>query len=238
MRPLSSADIATLKPSPSAPSIASPGTRTPSSESSAVSCARSPSLPFIGLASKPVRARGDEEGADPLRPFPAGAGEDDRRLGPGAERDEDLRAGQHPAVTVLFRARRERGRVGAAARLGQRVAAEPFAAGEARQERLLLLLRPPLRDRLAEEAVRDGDDPAHGRVGLAELLAEQAVRDRVEPAAAELLRQRRRPGIPPRRACRRASGAAPRPRPSRGRAGRARGRRARGRSRGSAPARR
>ena len=189
MRPLSRADIATLKPSPSAPSIAESGTRTPSSESSAVSCARRPSLPFIGRASKPGRAGRDEERADPLRPLASRSREDDRRRRPRAERDEDLRASQHPLVAVAFGSGRQRSRVGAAARLGERIAAEPLAACQPGQQRLLLLVAPPLRHRLAEEPVRDRDDPAHRRVGAAELLAEQAVRDRVEPAAVELLRQ-------------------------------------------------
>ena len=59
-----------------------------------------------------------------------------------------------------------------------------------RQPLRLLLRRPPLRDRLAGEAVVHRDDPAHRRVGAAELLHHEAVRDRVEPHAAVLLRQR------------------------------------------------
>ena len=70
MRPLSSADIATLNPSPSSPSIASAGTRTPSRESSAVSCARSPSFPFIGLASKPAEPVGTRNALIPFGPSP------------------------------------------------------------------------------------------------------------------------------------------------------------------------
>ena len=70
MRPLSSADIATLNPSPSGPSIASAGTRTPSSEISAVSCARSPSFPFIGLASKPSAPVGTRNALIPFGPSP------------------------------------------------------------------------------------------------------------------------------------------------------------------------
>ena len=80
--------------------------------------------------------------------------------------------------------------IGAAARLGQRVAAERLAAAHARQPLGLLLLRPPLRDRLAGETVVDRDDPAHRRVGAAELLHHEAVRHRVEPHAAVLLGQR------------------------------------------------
>ena len=157
-----------------------------------MSCARRPSFPFIGRASKPSEAVGTRKALIPFGPCAAGPGEDDRRRGPGAERDEDLRAGQHPVVAVALCARRERCRVRPAAGLGQRVAAERLAAREPRQVLLPLLVGPPLRDRLPVQAVRDGDDPAHGRVGFAELLAEQAVGDGVEPAAAELLGERGR----------------------------------------------
>ena len=70
------------------------------------------------------------------------------------------------------------------------VTAERLAAAHPRQPLRLLLLRPPLRDRLAGEAVVDRDDPAHRRVGAAELLHHDAVRHGVEPHAAVLLRQR------------------------------------------------
>ncbi len=56
IRPLSSADSATFIPPPSSPSTASAGTRTPSSVSSPVSWARSPSLPLIGCAEKPAES--------------------------------------------------------------------------------------------------------------------------------------------------------------------------------------
>ena len=45
IRPLASADMATVKPLPSAPSRAASGTRTSSKVSSAVAWPRSPSLP-------------------------------------------------------------------------------------------------------------------------------------------------------------------------------------------------
>ena len=129
MRPLSSADIATLKPSPSAPSIASAVTRTPSSESSAVSCARRPSFPFIGLASNPSASVGTRNALIPLGPSPP-------------VRANTIAVDAHePSVMKTFdpvsiqpspsrSARRERRRVGAAPGLGQRVAAEPLAARE------------------------------------------------------------------------------------------------------------
>ena len=64
-RPESSADIATLKPSPTSPSSASSPTSTPSSDSSAVSDARSPSLPWIELELKPSESVGTRKAASP-----------------------------------------------------------------------------------------------------------------------------------------------------------------------------
>ena len=108
-----------------------------------MSCARRPSFPFIGRASKPGGLGRDEEGADPLRPLAARPGEDDRRLGPRAERDEDLRAGQHPVVAVAFGSGGQRSRVGAAAGLGERVAAERLAGCQPRQQRRASARRSP-----------------------------------------------------------------------------------------------
>ena len=159
--------------------------------------------------------------------------------GPRAERDEDLRAVDHPPVAVALGARDERRRDREPLPgLGQPVAAERLAAAQPRQPLRLLLLRPPLRDRLAGEPVVDGDDPAHRRVRASELLHDEAVRHRVEPHAAVLLRERTAeeadigelgddPAIHP-FACG----------PTRARAERSRGRRTRAPSRGSAAARR
>ena len=99
--------------------------------------------------------------------------------------------GEHPVVAVALGARLEPARVGARARLGQRVAAERLAGGERGEEARLLLVGAPACDGLAVEAVRDGDDAAHVRVGAADLLDDERVRDHVEPHAAVLLGQRR-----------------------------------------------
>src|SRR5262249_4075162 len=96
-----------------------------------------------------------------------------------------------PAVPVSRGPRLERRRIRPRARLGQRVAAERLAARQSRQPPGALLCRPPLRDRLAHEAVVHRDDAAHGRVGPAELLHDEAVRDRFEAHAAVLGGKRR-----------------------------------------------
>jgi formate hydrogenlyase subunit 4 len=62
----SSALMATLKPSPISPRSASSGTSTASSESSAVSEARRPSLPWIELDEKPSVSVGTRNAASPL----------------------------------------------------------------------------------------------------------------------------------------------------------------------------
>ena len=79
-----------------------------------------------------VRVGRDDEARDAARPGLAGAREDERVRGPRAERDEDLLAADHPVVAVALGARLEPARVGAGARLGQRVAAERLAGGERR----------------------------------------------------------------------------------------------------------
>src|SRR5581483_156920 len=131
------------------------------------------------------------EAREPTRASLAGAREDERRRRPRAERDEDLLAREPPAGAVALRARLEASRVGPGAGLGQRVAAERVAGGERGEQPRALLVGAEARDRLAEEAVRDGDDPPHVRVGAAELLDDERVGSHVEPQAAVLLGERR-----------------------------------------------
>ena len=134
-----------------------------------------------------VRVGRDKEAGDAAGPRRAGAREDERNRRPGAERDERLRARQRPAVAVALRPRRERRGVGAAARLGQRVAPERLARREPGQPLALLLLGAEARDRLADEPHVDRDDSAHGRIRLPELLDDERVRQGVEGGAAVLL---------------------------------------------------
>ena len=190
IRPWSSADIATLKPPPISPSTASAPTRTPSRWSSAVSCARRPSLPLIGRASNPVRARRDDEAGDPARPLFAGSCEHERPRRPRAERDEHLLAAEDEPVAVALGARLERAGIRPGAGLGERVTAELLTCREWRQQAPALLVGAPPGDRLPVQAVRDRDDPPHVRVGSPELLDEERVRDHVQAEPAVLLGQR------------------------------------------------
>src|SRR2546430_14807356 len=97
MRPLSSADIATLKPSPSAPSLLESGTRTPSRKTSAVSCARSPSLPLIGEAEYPEVAGRTGKHGQPPGPSPPPRAEPRARPAPLAGVVDSVQHGSGPA---------------------------------------------------------------------------------------------------------------------------------------------
>ena len=81
------------------------GTRTPSKVSSAVAWPRRPSLPWISRAGQARAVGRHQERGDAAAARAAGAGEDQRDLGPGAVGDEHLRAGRAPS-------RRRRGRPG------------------------------------------------------------------------------------------------------------------------------
>ena len=156
-----------------------------------MSCARRPSLPLIDRASNPAASVGTTKQVIPRGARLAGAGEDECVRRPRAERDEDLLAAQHPVCSVAFGTRLQPAGVGAGAWFGQRVTAELGAVSEARQQARSLFFAAPPGDRLPVEAVRNGDDPAHVRVGAADLLDDQRVRDHVEAHAAVLLGQRR-----------------------------------------------
>src|SRR5207248_478148 len=105
-----------------------------------------------GVAGRRIRLR--EDGVD---------------LGHAGVRDEPLRAVQDVLVAVAARLRAHRGRVGARARLRQRVGGEPLAAREARKEALLLLGGPGELERERPELL-DRDDEAARGADLRELL--------------------------------------------------------------------
>ena len=77
-------------------------------------------------------------------------------------------------------------RVRAGVRLGQGEAAELLAAGEGRQEALLLVLVAELLDRVADERVVDREDDAHVGADPRDLLDHDRVRHHVHPGAAVL----------------------------------------------------
>src|SRR5581483_9906922 len=157
MRPLSSADIATLKPAPTSPRRVRDA-HAVEEELGGVLRAE-PELAVDRPGREALRGRRHEEAGDAARALATRAREDERHACPRAERDEDLRAVDHPRVAVALCARDERRRVRAAARLRQGVATERGAVAQLRQPLRLLRVRAPLRDRLARKAVVDGDDP-------------------------------------------------------------------------------
>ena len=91
---------------------------------------RSPSLPLISRASKPGASVGTRNAVTPRGPGPAGAGEDQRDLGPGAVGDEHLLAGQQPVVAVPVGPGGEVAGVRAGAGLGQPEAGQRLAGGQ------------------------------------------------------------------------------------------------------------
>ena len=98
--------IATLKPSPTSPSIASSPTSTSSSAISAVSEARRPELAVDLLRARSPRwSVGTRKQARPVvLLLGVGLGEDQRDLGEVAERDPHLLAADRPAAVGLRRA--------------------------------------------------------------------------------------------------------------------------------------
>ena len=115
-----------------------------------------------------------------------GLREHDVEAGDAGIRDEALAAVEDVLVAVEPRLGAHRRRVGARARLGQRVRGEPLSAREPRQEALLLLVR--ARELDAERAeLLDGDDQAGRRADLRELLDRDEHHQRASARAAVLL---------------------------------------------------
>ena len=225
MRPLSRADIATLKPSPSAPSRFESGTRTPSRNSFGRVLSPQPELALDLRRREPGRARRHQKARQPASALVAAAGEDERNAGPAPERDEDLRTGEHPVTAVALRACDETCRVGSGSGLRECVAPEralrrqvaaatrasvrrfPTSRSSSRRDRGSPRRCPAPRSRLAR---------APPSVGSTRQCRGPCRRTRSQSS---------RRGNRPRRASRRARGRALRRGPSRARAGRSRGRR-------------
>ena len=213
--------MATLKPSPTSPSIASSGASTSSSEIAAVSDPRRPILWWIGCGWNPGWSVSTGSGEPPVGLLRIGLGEDQRDLGVVAQRDEHLRAVDHPAGVGLAGAGALVGGIGAGVGLGQTEAPEPLARAQLRQVVLLLLARFP----------SAGSTSRRARSGLRSPSASRSSRDRPprRPGRRSGNRARRR---------RTRGGRSPRGSPGRRSSGRARGRsvrcdRSRGRARRS-----
>ncbi len=102
--------------------------------------------------------RHDEGGDALLAGIGIGDGEDDDDMAVLARGDELLGAVEHIVIAVAARAGAQVGGVGAGLRLGQRKAADPFAARKLRQEALLLLLGAEFQDRHAADRAVDAHD--------------------------------------------------------------------------------
>ncbi len=188
IRPLASADMAMEKPLPSGAEHRRGGHADVLEDQFGGGLAAQSELAVDGAAGQAGGVGGHEEGGDPLVAGGVGrAGEEQHDVGPGAVGDEHLAAVDDVVVAVAHRPGREVAGVGAGARLGEAEAADVRAGGEPRQPLPLLLLAPPGRDGLGDEAEGDRDDAAHRGVAAAELLRHQAVREVVAAGSAVLL---------------------------------------------------
>src|SRR5262249_50294891 len=85
-----------------------------------------PELALDARRAESVRLRRDEKARQAAGALSAGSCEHERDPGPRAERDEDLRPGEHPLAPVALGPRPEARRVPARAGLGQRAPAHPL----------------------------------------------------------------------------------------------------------------
>ena len=141
MRPPSSVERAILYPSPSFPMRFASGTSQSVNESSVQAVAWMPSF-FSSLPHfESGRAAFDHQRSDSFFAFCGiGVHIDDRSVGHAAIGDPRLRAVDDVAVALEHRVGRERRRIRASLRFGERVAADFFAAREGREEFLFLLV--------------------------------------------------------------------------------------------------
>jgi hypothetical protein len=131
----------------------------------------------------------DEEGADALvATGRIDAGEDDREPGVRRVRDEVLGAVQHVAVALATGRGGQPAGVGADARLREREAAEPFAAGELGKKATALLFGSLVQDRPADERRVRRVAGARGAARGRHLLERERIRHVVEARTTVLLR--------------------------------------------------
>ena len=179
--------MAMRKPSPSSPSRLSAGMRHESKNTSPVV---EPLMPIFGSmrpTEKPGRSASTTKAEMPECPA-AGVGLREHGVEPGHARvgDEALRAVEDVLVAVPPRLRAHRRRVGARARLGQRVRGQPLARGQLGQEARLLLVRRRQLDRQRAELLHGEDEAARG-AHLRDLLDGDERHQRAGAEAAVLL---------------------------------------------------
>src|SRR6185503_15807360 len=102
--------------------------------------------------------------------------------------DELLASGESPAVAVADRGRRERRRVAAGTRLGERERAEPLAAHEPRQPAAALVGSAVAHDRTRDDARVHGYTDGERRPRRGELLEDKGERDGGRAEAAVMFR--------------------------------------------------
>ena len=130
-RPLSRVLIAILKPWPTSPSTAESRHPDVGEEELGRGLAAEPELALDLAGLEAGHVGRDQERGDAARPVVAGAGEDQRDVGPGAVGDEQLLAVDHPVVAVARRPRRQVAGVGAGVGLGEPEAAQLARRGAA-----------------------------------------------------------------------------------------------------------
>ena len=146
-----------------------------------------PSFSSLRPTLKPVVAALDEERGDAaVAGRRIDGGEDDEDVGLARVGDPHLAAAQHVGVAIALGPRRQRERVAAGFRLGQRVGAER-GRRETGQEGRLLRRRAPAQQRVDDQRVVDVDDHPDGRVDARQLFdGEGGVEERAAGAAVDL----------------------------------------------------
>ncbi len=139
------------------------------------------SLPTL----KPGVPRSTTSAVIPFSPFAGSVFDvDDGGIGHAAVGDPRFRAVDDVAVALAHGFGRERRRVRARLRLGQRVAADFFAAREGHQKFFLLFFRAEAMDRIAVQRILHGEDHAGGSAHAGNFFDDDGIGDVVEPRAA------------------------------------------------------
>ncbi len=150
-----------------------------------------PQLLFFLAHFKPGRAALDHQRRNPFFAFRRiGIDVHQRGIGHAAVGDPRFRSVDDVAVALAHRTRRQRRRVRSRLRLGQRVAADLFAAREWREKFFFLLLGPEAMKRIAVQRILHREnDPGRG-ANARNLFDDDGVGDVVEARAAFGFRQR------------------------------------------------
>ena len=183
-RPPSSPIIAMRKPSPSPPTRFSAGTRTLVEIDLGGGLRMPAELLLLRAEGDAVHVLLDDEAGNALGPVDAGADHGDVDLILAAAGDERLGAGDDIMVAVLHRLRLQRGGVGARARLGQAIGADPLHRDHRREIFVLHRLAAEAVDHPAGHVV-DGDEGAGRGAAIGHRLHDQR---RLEPAEADAAR--------------------------------------------------